>query len=192
MHIKIFHGLRGAARRHRTYAEIFPTGKVTCHNSNEYMAQISSFFEVRAISIHLWSPRSSELRQQIFFCGASQGNSLQKQTTNLAGSPGKHYNINNIDVDMYLTTWWNGKNVSPEEEGTLVAHTVTFQHHSFFIHSFQHSFISYSVFTRYILLHIHISNASIRFSSFRRNVQDVLYCLNGSSETAAGMRRETR
>ncbi|KAJ4431950.1 hypothetical protein ANN_20559 [Periplaneta americana] len=43
--------------------------------------------------------------------------------------------------------------------------TPQFQHHSFFTHSFRHSFISYSVhFTRSILLHIHI--ASIRSLHF--------------------------
>ncbi|KAJ4449909.1 hypothetical protein ANN_01316 [Periplaneta americana] len=37
----------------------------------------------------------------------------------------------------------------------------------FFVHSFQHSFVSYSVhFTCSILLHVHISNASIRFLHF--------------------------
>ncbi|KAJ4441970.1 hypothetical protein ANN_11834 [Periplaneta americana] len=44
-----------------------------------------------------------------------------------------------------------------------------FQHHSFFTHSFQHSFISYSVrpLHTFHFLNIHISNASIRFSLLR-------------------------
>ena len=53
-----------------------------------------------------------------------------------------------------------------------------FQNYSSLSHSFQHHCIfNFSVhFTRSILLHIHISNASSRFCSFRRSVQvSVLY-----------------
>ena len=51
--------------------------------------------------------------------------------------------------------------------------SLQFEHYTAFSHSFQHNcvFILSIHFTRTILLHIHISNASSRFCSFRRSVQ---------------------